>query len=137
GADEEGEGVEAVKVGGVAVGKPGPLPCTPAGIQELLVAYGVPIEGRHVVIVGRGITIGRPLAMLLSLKAPHANAAVTVIHTGVRDMAVYTRQADILIAAAGSPGLITPDMVKPGAAVVGAGVTKQGPKLPSDRTDAA
>jgi methylenetetrahydrofolate dehydrogenase (NADP+) / methenyltetrahydrofolate cyclohydrolase len=133
--DKDVDGLHPVNLGRLALGKPGPLPCTPAGIQELLVAYGVPIEGRHVVIVGRGITIGRPLAMLLSLKAPHANAAVTVVHTGVKDMAYFTRQADILIAAAGSPGLIKRDMVKPGAAVVGAGVSRDGKKLLSDVED--
>jgi len=126
------DGLHPVNLGRLALGKPGPLPCTPAGIQELLVANGVQIEGRHVVIVGRGVTIGRPLAMLLSLKRPNANAAVTVVHTGVPDLGVYTRQADILVAATGSPGLITADMVKSGAAVVGAGVTKHGPKLLSD-----
>ncbi|HMC42332.1 MAG TPA: bifunctional 5,10-methylenetetrahydrofolate dehydrogenase/5,10-methenyltetrahydrofolate cyclohydrolase, partial [Acidimicrobiales bacterium] len=93
---------------------------------ELLVRNGVEVEGRHVVIVGRGLTIGRPLALLLSLKRRHSNAAVTVVHTGVADLGRFTRQADILVAAAGSPGLITPDMVKPGAAVVGAGVTIEG-----------
>jgi methylenetetrahydrofolate dehydrogenase (NADP+)/methenyltetrahydrofolate cyclohydrolase len=133
--EKDVDGLHPVNLGLLALGKPGPLPCTPAGIQELLVHYGVEIEGRHVVIVGRGVTIGRPLAMLLALKAPNANAAVTVVHTGVRDMAAYTRQADILVAAAGAPGLITADMVKPGAAVVGAGVTKQGPKLLSDVDD--
>src|SRR5204862_1853237 len=97
-----------------------------------LIANEVPIEGRHVVIIGRGITIGRPLALLLALKRPNCNAAVTVIHTGVKNMADYTRQADILIAAAGSSGLVKPDMVKPGAAVVGAGVTMDGKKVVSD-----
>jgi methylenetetrahydrofolate dehydrogenase (NADP+)/methenyltetrahydrofolate cyclohydrolase len=126
------DGLHPVNLGLLALGKPGALPCTPAGIQALLVAYGVPIAGQHVVIVGRGVTVGRPLAMLLSLKGPDANAAVTVIHTGVADMAAYTRQADILVAAAGSPGLITADMVKPGAAVVGAGVVKDGKRLLSD-----
>ncbi len=133
--EKDVDGLHPVNLGRLALGKPGPLPCTPAGIQELLVANGVRIEGQHVVIVGRGITIGRPLAMLLSLKAPNANAAVTVVHTGVSDMGSYTRQADILVAAAGSPGLITADIVKPGAAVVGAGVTKHGPKLLSDVDD--
>jgi methylenetetrahydrofolate dehydrogenase (NADP+)/methenyltetrahydrofolate cyclohydrolase len=112
-----------------------PLPCTPAGIQALLAHYGVQIEGRHVVIVGRGLTIGRPLANLLTLKRPNANAAVTVVHTGVADLGAYTREADIIIAAAGSPGLITPDMVKPGAAVVAAGVSFEGKKLVSDVAD--
>src|SRR4051812_16349608 len=102
-AEKDVDGLHPVNLGRLAMGKPGPLPCTPAGIQHLLAAYGVQIEGRHVVIVGRGLTIGRPLAMLLTLKAPNANAAVTVVHTGVSDMATYTRQADILVAAAGSP----------------------------------
>ncbi len=130
--EKDVDGLHPVNLGRLALGKPGPLPCTPAGIQALLVAHGVPIAGQHVVIVGRGITVGRPLAMLLSLKAEHANAAVTVVHTGVSDMGSYTRQADILVAAAGAPGLITPDMVRPGAAVVGAGVVKQGSRLLSD-----
>jgi methylenetetrahydrofolate dehydrogenase (NADP+)/methenyltetrahydrofolate cyclohydrolase len=129
------DGLHPVNLGRLALGKPGPLPCTPAGIQELLVAYGVPIAGQHVVIVGRGVTVGRPLAMLLTLKAEHANAAVTVVHTGVRDIGRFTREADILIAAAGAPGMITADMVKPGAAVVGAGVTKDGKRVLSDLDD--
>jgi methylenetetrahydrofolate dehydrogenase (NADP+)/methenyltetrahydrofolate cyclohydrolase len=135
-AEKDVDGLHPVNLGRLAMGKPGPLPCTPAGIQELLVAYHVPISGRHVVIVGRGLTVGRPLAMLLSLRGPAANAAVTVVHTGVADLGAYTRQADILVAAAGRAGLITPDMVKPGAAVVGAGVTKDGSKLKSDVDDA-
>jgi methylenetetrahydrofolate dehydrogenase (NADP+)/methenyltetrahydrofolate cyclohydrolase len=114
------------------MGAPGPIPCTPAGIVELLVRHDVPIEGRHVVIVGRGLTIGRPLALLLALKRPHANAAVTVVHTGVADLGTYTRQADILVAAAGAPGLVTRAMVKPGAAVVGAGITREGKRIISD-----
>jgi methylenetetrahydrofolate dehydrogenase (NADP+) / methenyltetrahydrofolate cyclohydrolase len=133
--DKDVDGLHPVNLGRLVMGAPGPVPCTPAGIQELLLAYGVPIEGRHVVIVGRGLTIGRPLALLLALKRPGANAAVTVVHTGVPDMGAYTRQADILVAAAGSPGLITAGMVKPGAAVVGAGVTKQGKRLLSDVND--
>jgi methylenetetrahydrofolate dehydrogenase (NADP+) / methenyltetrahydrofolate cyclohydrolase len=85
--------------------------------------------------VGRGLTIGRPLANLLSLKRPDANAAVTVVHTGVADLAAHTRQADVLVAAAGSPGMIKADMVKPGAAVVAAGVSFEGKKLISDVAD--
>jgi methylenetetrahydrofolate dehydrogenase (NADP+)/methenyltetrahydrofolate cyclohydrolase len=126
------DGLHPVNLGRLVMGSPGPIPCTPAGIQELLLAHGVPIEGRHVVVVGRGLTIGRPLALLLALKRPGANAAVTVVHTGVADIGRYTRQADILVAAAGSPSLITADMVKPGAAVVGAGVTKRGKRVLSD-----
>lgn len=129
------DGLHPVNLGRLVQGVEGPLPCTPAGIQALLVHHGVPIEGRHVVIVGRGLTIGRPLANLLTLKRPHANAAVTVVHTGVADLGAYTRQADIVVAAAGSPGLITAEMVKPGAAVVAAGVSFEGKKLLSDVAD--
>jgi len=129
------DGLHPVNLGHLVQGVDGPLPCTPAGIQALLVHYGIPIAGRHVVIVGRGLTIGRPLANLLTLKRPHANAAVTVVHTGVADLGAYTRQADILVAAAGAPGLITSDMVKPGSAVVAAGVSFEGKKLVSDVAD--
>ena len=126
------DGLHPVNLGKLVMGANGPLPCTPAGIQELLVAHDVPIEGKHVVIIGRGLTIGRPLALLLALKRPHANAAVTVVHTGVKNLGDFVRQADIVVAAAGSPGLVTADMVKPGAAVVGAGVTMDGKKILSD-----
>ncbi|HEX6311423.1 MAG TPA: tetrahydrofolate dehydrogenase/cyclohydrolase catalytic domain-containing protein, partial [Acidimicrobiia bacterium] len=131
--DKDVDGLHPVNLGRLVMGVEAPIACTPAGIQALLVHYGVAIEGRHVVIVGRGLTIGRPLANLLSLKRPHANAAVTVVHTGVADLGAYTREADILIVAAGTPGIVTPDMVKPGAAVVSAGVTfGEGRKLLPD-----
>ena len=131
--DKDVDGLHPVNLGRLVMGVEAPVACTPAGIQALLVHYGVPIEGRHVVIVGRGLTIGRPLANLLSLKRPNANAAVTVVHTGVADLGAYTREADILIVAAGTPGIVTPDMVKPGAAVVSAGVTfGEGRKLLPD-----
>jgi methylenetetrahydrofolate dehydrogenase (NADP+) / methenyltetrahydrofolate cyclohydrolase len=126
------DGLHPVNLGKLVMGVDGPLPCTPHGIQRLLEHYDVPISGRHVVIVGRGVTIGRPLANLLSLKRSNANAAVTVVHTGVADLGAYTREADILVAAAGSPGMITADMVKPGAAVVAAGVSFEGKKVVSD-----
>lgn len=129
------DGLHPVNLGRLVQGVEAPLPCTPRGIQLLLGHHGVPIAGRHVVIVGRGLTIGRPLANLLTLKRPDANAAVTVVHTGVDDLASYTRQADILVAAAGSPGLVTADMVKPGAAVVAAGVSFEGRTLLSDVAD--
>lgn len=131
------DGLHPLNLGRLVQGVEAPLPCTPAGIQRLLAAYNVPIAGRHVVIVGRGLTIGRPLANLLSLKQEHANAAVTVVHTGVpkEQMVALCRQAAILVAAAGSPGLITADMVKPGAAVVAAGVSFAGKKLVSDVAD--
>ena len=129
---KDADGLHPTNLGRLVMGANGPVPCTPAGIQELLVHYRVPIEGRHVVVVGRGLTIGRPLALLLALKRPHCNAAVTVVHTGVPDLARYTREADVLVAAAGSPGLVTAGMVKGGAAVVGAGITRRGKRLLSD-----
>jgi methylenetetrahydrofolate dehydrogenase (NADP+)/methenyltetrahydrofolate cyclohydrolase len=132
---KDADGLHPVNLGRLVMGVEAPLACTPAGIQRLLERYEVPIAGRHVVIVGRGLTIGRPLANLLSLKLRNANAAVTVVHTGVADIARYTREADILIAAAGSPRMIKADMVKPGAAVVAAGVSFEGKKLISDVDD--
>jgi methylenetetrahydrofolate dehydrogenase (NADP+)/methenyltetrahydrofolate cyclohydrolase len=114
------------------MGTPGPLPCTPAGIVELLAHYEVPVEGRDVVIIGRGLTVGRPLALLLALKRPHCNAAVTVVHTGVEDLAAHVRRADVVVAAAGRAGLVKAEMVKPGAAVVGAGVSWDGRRILSD-----
>jgi methylenetetrahydrofolate dehydrogenase (NADP+) / methenyltetrahydrofolate cyclohydrolase len=130
------DGLHPVNLGRLVMGTPGPLPCTPAGIVELLASYDVPVEGRHVVIIGRGLTIGRPLALLLALKRPGCNAAVTVVHTGVEDLADLVRTADVVVAAAGSAGLVTPDMVKPGAAVVGAGTSWSGKKLLSDVDEA-
>ncbi len=130
------DGLHPVNLGRLVMGRPGPLPCTPAGIVELLAANGVGVEGRHVVIVGRGLTIGRPLALLLSLKRPGCNAAVTVVHTGVPDLAEHVRRADVVVAAAGHAGLVTADMVKPGAAVVGAGTSWSGRKLLSDVDEA-
>ena len=133
--EKDVDGLHPVNLGRLVMGTPGPLPCTPAGIVELLGAYDVPVEGRHVVIVGRGLTIGRPLAMLLSLKRPGCNAAVTVVHTGISDLAPYLRTADIIVAAAGRAGVVRKEMVKPGAAVVGAGTTWEGRKLLSDVSD--
>lgn len=129
------DGLHPVNLGLLVMAEPGPRPCTPAGIQALLEHYEIPIAGRHVVIVGRGLTIGRPLANLLGIKAQNANATVTVVHTGTPDPGVYTREADIIVAAAGAPAMITPDMVKPGAAVVAAGVSFEGKKLVSDVAD--
>ncbi|HUA94358.1 MAG TPA: tetrahydrofolate dehydrogenase/cyclohydrolase catalytic domain-containing protein [Acidimicrobiales bacterium] len=130
--DKDVDGLQPVNLGRLVMGAPGPLPCTPAGIVELLHAYDVPVEGRHVVIIGRGLTIGRPLALLLALKRPGCNAAVTVVHTGVPDLARHVASADIVVAAAGSAGLVTRDMVKPGAAVVGAGTSWAGRRVLSD-----
>ena len=133
---KDADGLHPVNLGRLVMGTPGALPCTPHGIVELLREFNVPVEGRHVVIVGRGLTIGRPLALLLALKRPGCNAAVTVVHTGVQNLADYTRQADILIAAAGAPNFIKADMIKPGAAVVGGGLTRgEGKKIISDVDD--
>ena len=131
---KDADGLHPVNLGRLVLGTPGPLPCTPAGIVELLHAYDVPVEGRHAVIMGRGVTIGRPLANLLTLKRPGLNAAVTVVHTGVarEDMVRLVRTADIVVAAAGQPHVLTPDMVKPGAAVVSAGTSFEGKKLVPD-----
>ena len=126
------DGLHPVNLGKLVMGVDAPLACTPAGIQALLVHYGVPIEGRHVVIVGRGLNVGRPLANLLSLKRPNANAAVTVVHTGVADWPEYTRRAEIVVAAAGVPGILKPEHITPGATVVGGGVRYEGRKLLPD-----
>ncbi len=130
--EKDVDGLHPTNLGRLVMGAPGPLPCTPAGIVELLNANDVPVEGRHVVIIGRGLTIGRPLALLLAMKRPGCNAAVTVVHTGVEDLSALVRQGDVVVAAAGRAGLVTPDMVKPGAAVVGAGTSWEGKKLLSD-----
>ncbi|GAA0725061.1 bifunctional 5,10-methylenetetrahydrofolate dehydrogenase/5,10-methenyltetrahydrofolate cyclohydrolase [Dactylosporangium roseum] len=130
--DKDVDGMHPLNLGRLAAGMPGPLPCTPAGIEALLAHYEIPVSGREVVILGRGATLGRPLAMLLAQKRPTANAAVTVVHTGVADWPRYTRRADILIAAAGVPGIIQPEHVKPGAVVVGGGVRYEGRRLLPD-----
>jgi len=129
------DGLHPTNLGRLVMGAPGPLPCTPAGIVELLAEYEVPVEGKHVVIIGRGLTNGRPLALLMAMRRPHCNAAVTVVHTGVEDMAALTRTADVIVSAAGVPGIVSADMVKPGAAVIGAGTTFAGKKLLSDIAD--
>jgi len=134
--DKDVDGMHPANVGRLALGIPGPVPCTPAGIEAILAHYEVPVAGRHVVIVGRGVTIGRPLGILLSQKRPTANAAVTLVHTGVPSWADYARQADILVAAAGVPGMIQPEHVRPGGVVVGAGVRYEGRKLLPDVDEA-
>jgi methylenetetrahydrofolate dehydrogenase (NADP+)/methenyltetrahydrofolate cyclohydrolase len=130
--EKDVDGLHPTNLGRLVMGAPGPLPCTPAGIVELLAAYDVPVEGKHVVVIGRGLTIGRPLALLLAMRRPHCNAAVTVVHTGVEHIDDLVRSADVIVAAAGKAGLVTKDMVKPGAAVVGAGTSFSGRKLLSD-----
>jgi methylenetetrahydrofolate dehydrogenase (NADP+)/methenyltetrahydrofolate cyclohydrolase len=130
--DKDVDGLHPTNVGRLALGMPGPVSCTPAGIEAILTHYEVPVAGRHVVVVGRGVTIGRPLSILLSQKRPTANAAVTLVHTGVPDWADYVREADILVAAAGVPGMIQPEHIKPGGVVIGAGVRYEGTKLLPD-----
>ncbi|MGN9809993.1 bifunctional 5,10-methylenetetrahydrofolate dehydrogenase/5,10-methenyltetrahydrofolate cyclohydrolase [Micromonospora sp. BQ11] len=134
--DKDVDGMHPLNMGRLALGLPGPLPCTPAGIEALLDHHGIPVAGREVVILGRGATIGRPLAILLAQKRPTANAAVTVVHTGVADWPRYTRRADILVAAAGVPGIIQPEHVRPGAVVIGAGVRYAGRRLLPDVDEA-
>ncbi|MCY3578337.1 MAG: bifunctional 5,10-methylenetetrahydrofolate dehydrogenase/5,10-methenyltetrahydrofolate cyclohydrolase [bacterium] len=133
--EKDADGLHPVNLGRLVQGVDAPLACTPRGIQLMLERYEIPIAGQHVVIIGRGLTIGRPLANLLSLKRPNANAAVTVVHTGAGDISRYTKNADILIAAAGAPRMVKADMVKPGAAVVAAGVSFADGKLVSDVDD--
>ncbi|MEA3056769.1 MAG: methylenetetrahydrofolate dehydrogenase / methenyltetrahydrofolate cyclohydrolase [Actinomycetota bacterium] len=126
--DKDADGMHPTNIGRLAYGIDGPIPCTPAGIVAMLQHYQVPVEGRHVVVVGRGPTLGRPVSLLLGLKRPGANAAVTNVHTGVPNIADYTRQADVLIGAAGVPSIIQPEMVKPGAVVVNGGLSFRGKK---------
>jgi methylenetetrahydrofolate dehydrogenase (NADP+)/methenyltetrahydrofolate cyclohydrolase len=116
------DGLHPTNLGWLVLGKPAPLPCTPIGCVELLRRYDVPIAGAHVVIVGRGITVGRPLGLILTRRSE--NATVTVCHTGTKDLAARVREGDIVVAAAGVPGIITAEMVKPGAAVLDVGVSR-------------
>jgi methylenetetrahydrofolate dehydrogenase (NADP+) / methenyltetrahydrofolate cyclohydrolase len=133
---KDADGLHPASLGKLVLQEDGPVPATPAGIREMLIHYGIDIGGRHVVIVGRGPTLGRPLSLLLTLKQPGANAAVTVVHTGVPDVGAYTRQADVVIAAVGSPSIVTPDMVRPGAVVVSGGVSWEGRRLLPDVDEA-
>jgi methylenetetrahydrofolate dehydrogenase (NADP+)/methenyltetrahydrofolate cyclohydrolase len=130
--DKDVDGMHPLNVGRLALGLPGPLPCTPAGIEALLAFYEIPVAGREVVVLGRGVTLGRPLSIVLAQKRPTANAAVTVVHTGVPDWARYTRRAEILVAAVGVPGIIQPEHVKPGATVIGGGVRYAGRRILPD-----
>lgn len=130
--DKDVDGLHPLNMGRLALGMPGPVPCTPAGIEALLAHYEIAVSGRHVVVLGRGTTLGRPLALLLSQKRASANAAVTVVHTGVPNWPDYTRSADIVIAAAGAPGILQPEHLTPGVVVVGGGVRYEGRKLLPD-----
>jgi methylenetetrahydrofolate dehydrogenase (NADP+)/methenyltetrahydrofolate cyclohydrolase len=128
--DKDADGLHPVNLGRLVLGVPAPLPCTPRAIVELLRHYDVPIAGADVTIVGRGITVGRALGLLLTRRSE--NATVTLCHTGTRDLAAEVTRADIVVVAAGRPGLITADMVKPGAAVVDVGITRTAAGLTGD-----
>ena len=130
---KDADGLHPTNLGWLVLGHPAPLPCTPYGIVELLRRHGVPIAGAHVVVVGRGITVGRPLGLLLTRRSE--NATVTLCHTGTVDLAGHVRAADIVVAAAGVPGIITADMVKPGAAVLDVGVSRVDGKIAGDVAD--
>jgi methylenetetrahydrofolate dehydrogenase (NADP+)/methenyltetrahydrofolate cyclohydrolase len=127
---KDADGLHPVNLGRLVLNVPGPLPCTPVGIVELLRRHDVPIAGAEVVVVGRGITVGRPLGLLLTRRTE--NATVTLCHTGTRDLAAHLRTADIVVAAAGVPGLVTKDVVKPGAAVLDVGVSRVDGKIAGD-----
>jgi len=128
--DKDADGLHPMNLGRLVLGEVGPLPCTPRGIVELLRRYGVPIAGAEVVVVGRGVTVGRPLGLLLTRKSE--NATVTLCHTGTRDVADHVGRADIVVAAAGVASLITADMVRPGAAVLDVGITRTEAGLAGD-----
>ncbi|MBA2324568.1 MAG: bifunctional methylenetetrahydrofolate dehydrogenase/methenyltetrahydrofolate cyclohydrolase [Pseudonocardiales bacterium] len=120
--EKDADGLHPVNLGRLVLMENGPLPCTPRGIVELLRRYDVPLAGVRVTVVGRGVTVGRPLGLLLSRRSE--NATVTLCHTGTKDLAEEVRRADIVVAATGRTGLVTPEMVKPGAAVLDVGVTR-------------
>jgi methylenetetrahydrofolate dehydrogenase (NADP+)/methenyltetrahydrofolate cyclohydrolase len=127
---KDADGLHPTNLGWLVLGNTAPLPCTPNGIVELLRRHDVPIAGADVVVVGRGVTVGRPLGLLLTRRSE--NATVTLCHTGTADLAAHVRQADIVVGAAGVPGLITADMVKEGAAVLDVGVSRVDGKLAGD-----
>jgi methylenetetrahydrofolate dehydrogenase (NADP+) / methenyltetrahydrofolate cyclohydrolase len=127
---KDADGLQPANLGKLVLGEPGPLPCTPKGIVTLLRRYDVPIAGAEVTVIGRGITVGRALGLLLTRRTE--NATVTQCHTGTRDLAAHTRAADIVVVAAGRPALVTPDMVKSGAAVVDVGITRTDAGLVGD-----
>lgn len=128
--DKDIDGLTEMSLGRLVTGAPGFLPCTPEGVVELLRRYEVPLDGAEVTVIGRGTTVGRPLALLLSRRSE--NATVTQCHTGTRDLARHTRDADVIICAAGRPGILTADMIKPGAAVVDVSITRTADGLIGD-----
>jgi methylenetetrahydrofolate dehydrogenase (NADP+)/methenyltetrahydrofolate cyclohydrolase len=127
---KDADGLHPTNLGWLVLGEEAPLPCTPYGIVELLRRHGVELNGAEVVVVGRGVTVGRPLGLLLTRRSE--NATVTLCHTGTRDLAAHTRAADVVVAAAGVPGIITADMVKPGAALLDVGVSRVDGRIAGD-----
>jgi methylenetetrahydrofolate dehydrogenase (NADP+) / methenyltetrahydrofolate cyclohydrolase len=127
---KDADGLHPVNLGRLVLGEPGPVPGTPEGIIELLRRYDIPLAGAEVTVIGRGITVGRTLGLLLTRRSE--NATVTLCHTGTKDLAAHTAGADIVVVAAGRPGLLTADMVKPGAAVVDVGITRTDAGLVGD-----
>ena len=127
---KDADGLHPTNLGWLVLGEDAPLPCTPFGIVELLRRHGVELNGAEVCVVGRGVTVGRPLGLLLTRRTE--NATVTLCHTGTRDLAAHTRDADIVVAAAGVPGIITGDMIKPGAALLDVGVSRVDGKVTGD-----
>jgi methylenetetrahydrofolate dehydrogenase (NADP+) / methenyltetrahydrofolate cyclohydrolase len=127
---KDADGLHPMNLGRLVLGEPAPLPCTPRGIVELLRRFEVPIAGAEITVVGRGITVGRSLGLLLTRRSE--NATVTLCHTGTRDLAAHTRRADIVIVAAGRPGLLTADMIRPGAAVLDVGISRTEAGLTGD-----
>ena len=127
---KDADGLHPVNLGKLVLGEEAPLPCTPRGIVALLRRYGVEIAGAEVTVIGRGITVGRALGLLLTRRSE--NATVTLCHTGTKDLAFHTRTADIVVVAAGRAGLLTADMVKPGAAVLDVGITRTEAGLAGD-----
>jgi methylenetetrahydrofolate dehydrogenase (NADP+)/methenyltetrahydrofolate cyclohydrolase len=119
---KDADGLHPQNLGRLVLGEPGPLPCTPRGCVELLRRYDVPLDGAEVVVVGRGVTVGRPIGLLLTRRSE--NATVTLCHTGTRDLRAHLRRADVVIAAAGVPGLIRAEDLRPGAAVLDVGITR-------------
>ena len=128
--DKDADGLHPTNLGRLVLNTPAALPCTPRGIVHLLRRYDVEIAGAHVVVIGRGVTVGRPMGLLLTRRSE--NATVTLCHTKTRDLAALTRQADIIVAAVGVPHMVTADMVRPGAAVVDVGVSRVDGKLAGD-----
>ena len=128
--EKDADGLHPTNLGRLVLGTPGPLPCTPRGIVELLRAHDVELNGAEVVVIGRGTTIGRPMGLVLTRRSE--NSTVTLCHTGTRDLASHTRTADVVIAAAGAPRLVTADMIKPGAVLVAVGISRTDDGLVGD-----